>query len=175
MMSLQWGPTIEDDFSYYSLYRGSNAGFVPGPGNLVVSQPGAGYTYDAGQVYYYKLASVDIHGNWSPFALLTPQATVDVPALVPSDLMLGPPRPNPMRSGAEFHFALPREGRVTLALFDQRGRRVRDLVNQALPPGDHVARWDGRDDAGRPVPSGIYFCRLEADGRNLSRRLAAIQ
>ena len=114
-------------------------------------------------------------GNWDVHATLLPGEVLDVPpGTVSEALALGPAKPNPVRNGAEFRFALPREGTVSMTLFDQQGRRVRELVSGVVPAGDHVARWDGRDRAGRTVPTGVYFVRLEAHGRTLNQRFAAI-
>jgi len=174
--TLSWGASAEPDFDFYELYRGTSPSFVPGLGNLLVSQPGAGYADAAGQPYHYKLSAVDVHGNRSGFALLTPPGTVDVVGKgPPARLSLSPAQPNPVVRETEFRFALPRAGPVKLKLFDAQGRQVRELANGWLPAGEHSARWDGRDGAGRRVPSGLYICRLEADGRTVTRRLAAIQ
>jgi flagellar hook assembly protein FlgD len=54
---------------------------------------------------------------------------------------------------------------VTLTLHDAAGRRVRTLVTGAvLTAGPQEAQWNGRDDAGRAVRSGVYYCHLVADG-----------
>ncbi len=73
-------------------------------------------------------------------------------------------RPNPFNPQTVVAFDLARAGRVRLGIFDLRGRLVRDLVEDALPAGRHEVRWDGRDADGRETASGVYLCRLEADG-----------
>ena len=84
---LHWGENREPDLAGYRLYRGSSAGFVPGPGNLIAAKPDTGYS-DAGPAgNYYRLSAVDIHGNESGFALLTPANTSDVGgALAPKEI-----------------------------------------------------------------------------------------
>lgn len=104
-----------------------------------------------------------------------PGGALDAPGgALPHELALERPSPNPALGATTLRFALPRESRVTLAIYDATGRRVRDLVSGLIPAGDHTTTWDGRDGAGRLVPSGLYFCRLEAEGRTLNRRLATI-
>lgn len=71
--------------------------------------------------------------------------------------------------------ALPRAAEVTLAVFDQQGRRVRTLLAGQQPAGEHAVTWDGRDDGGRAVASGIYFVRGTAEGRTFTRRVAALR
>ena len=71
---------------------------------------------------------------------------------------------SPFSGGTDLAFALERGGRARIAIFDVRGRRVRSLFDQTLGPGARRVRWDGNDDDGRSVPSGLYLIRLEHDG-----------
>jgi len=174
--SLHWGANTEADFALYRLCRGTTAAFVPGPANLVATPSDTGYVDIAGQPYFYKLAAEDVHGNLSVFALAQPSGTsgVDGGAL-PRVAFLAAPSPNPSRAGVALRFGLPRDAWATLAIFDQQGRRVRALVSGVLPAGSHAAAWDGRDDAGLPAPSGLYFARLDADGRTFTTRLTTLR
>ena len=85
-------------------------------------------------------------------------------------------RPNPFHGGTTIAFRLPVPGAVELSVFDPAGRRVRTrLQDVELAPRPHHARWDGRDDDGRVVPSGVYLLRLttpsdETTGRTLLTR-----
>jgi hypothetical protein len=71
--------------------------------------------------------------------------------------------PNPVRPDASLRFTTSRAGFVRVRLYDAAGRLVRRLLEEpSLPGGRHAARFDGHDAAGRPLPSGIYFYRVEA-------------
>lgn len=72
--------------------------------------------------------------------------------------------PNPFNPTLVLRFELLQATPVKLAVHDARGRRVRSLVNRNHGPGQHTVHWDGRDDAGRSMPSGTYLMRLEAAG-----------
>lgn len=72
--------------------------------------------------------------------------------------------PNPFNPSTTVSFEIDRSGPVQLELFSARGERVRRLVDQVLPAGEHAAHWDGCDDAGQPVASGTYLVRLRAGG-----------
>jgi hypothetical protein len=173
---LHWGVSAAADFAVFRLHRGHEATFTPGPSNLVVTKADTGYVDAAGAPYFYKLAAVDIHGNVGTYALLQPSGTAGVPgAGAPRELALSAPAPNPLRGSCTMRLALPREARVTLAVFDQQGRRVRTLLAGALPAGEHPVAWDGRDDGGRPVACALYFVRLETGGRAISRRLVVVR
>ena len=173
---LHWGENHEADLVGYRLYRGASSGFVPGPGNLVSAQTDTGYADVGAPGNWYKLSAIDIHGNESPYALVGPNSTLDAPGSGATALTFAPPSPNPAsRDGATFRFGLPATAHVTLMLFDQQGRRVRELVAGAQGAGEHAVPWDLRDDTGRPVQAGLYFARLTFAGRTLVRRIAALR
>jgi len=73
-------------------------------------------------------------------------------------------RPNPFNPETEIGYELPEESLVVLAIFNLLGQRIKTLVNGSAQPGKHTARWDGTDEAGKIVPSGIYIYRIEAEG-----------
>jgi len=174
--TLHWAVNPAADLAEYRLYRGNTAGFVPGPGNLVVAQSDTGYVDAAGAPYYYKLCAVDVHGNASGFSTLLPSGTVDVPGVaLPRTMFLAPPAPNPARGATTLRFGLPRPARVELALYDQQGRRVRSLLSGTQPAGERTITWDGRDESGRALPAGLYFVRLATEGRTFVSRLAVIR
>ena len=73
--------------------------------------------------------------------------------------------PNPFNPVVRIPFALPDGSpvRVRVGVWNALGQRIRRLTDEPLVAGYHEVTWDARDDAGRPVASGVYFCRLEAD------------
>lgn len=170
---LHWDPNTEADLAGYRLYRGPDPSFVPGPGNLVASLADTGYADPAGSLYVYKLTAVDVHGNESPVATLTPAGTVAVePGSAPGDVSFAPPSPNPAAVAVTLRYGLPRAASVRLAVYDAAGRLVRELARGERGAGEHAERWDLRDAGGRVVTAGLYFGRLEVGGRTLVRRLA---
>jgi hypothetical protein len=72
--------------------------------------------------------------------------------------------PNPANPGVQIQFVLGQPGTATVEIFNVRGARVRTLRAASLPAGEHELRWDGKDDLGRPTPSGTYLYRLRAAG-----------
>jgi hypothetical protein len=70
---------------------------------------------------------------------------------------------------------LPRAEDASVWIADVRGRRVRVMGSGPLPAGPHVLVWDGHDDSGREVRSGIYFVVLEAEDRRLTRRMVTVR
>jgi hypothetical protein len=91
-------------------------------------------------------------------------------------LSLGQNRPNPFRGATEIRFAVPGdETRIGLTVYDIAGRRVRRLVAGDLPGGRHSVTWDGRNDEGRGVATGIYFYRLEGPEETLTKKLVLLR
>lgn len=80
----------------------------------------------------------------------------------PAPLSLLHNHPNPFNPSTTLSFTLPDPGRVLLAVYDITGRKVRTLVSESWRAGSHTVIWDGRDDAGNAVASGVYLSRLTA-------------
>jgi hypothetical protein len=80
-------------------------------------------------------------------------------------------RPNPFNPSTAFDFALSKGGLFELRVFDIQGRVVRTLVSGELPAGNHRATWDGTDERGRAVASGVYIATLSGPGGSESRRI----
>jgi hypothetical protein len=70
--------------------------------------------------------------------------------------------PNPFNPETAISYSLSENRRVSIVVYNALGQKVRTLVNGPLAAGKHMARWDGRDDAGRSVSSGVYFCKMRA-------------
>ncbi len=104
--------------------------------------------------------------------LLRVRSTTGVEPGNPAALALLPAQPNPFASATRVAFTLPQAaGRVRLAVYGLDGRRVRTLVDEALPAGPHEVTWDGRDGTGSEAGAGVYFVRLEANGQHLERKV----
>jgi FlgD Ig-like domain/FG-GAP repeat len=72
--------------------------------------------------------------------------------------------PNPFNTSTTIRFSLGDRPRLHLLVYDSMGRLVRTLVSERKPRGDHAVVWDGRDEDGRPVSSGVYLYTIETDG-----------
>lgn len=84
--------------------------------------------------------------------------------------------PNPFKAATVIWYDLPESGgAVTLHVYDLGGRLVRTLVDRAQTGGEKSVTWDGRDNRGRRVASGVYFYRLEAPGYELTGKTVLVQ
>jgi hypothetical protein len=83
--------------------------------------------------------------------------------------------PNPFNPQTQIAFDLPSAGLAEIRIYDVLGRLVRTLVDEKRPAGYQILRWDGRDDDGRVVASGMYFYRLLAPGVDESRKMVVVR
>ncbi len=72
--------------------------------------------------------------------------------------------PNPFNPKTEIRFNLNMNMNANLSIYDASGRMVRELVERRFESGEHRVEWNGRDDAGRELVSGIYFAKLHGEG-----------
>ena len=82
--------------------------------------------------------------------------------------------PNPFRPSTTIRFALPSERDVELRVFDVAGRAVKTIAQGPLGPGLHTLQWNGTDDNGGRLSSGVYFYRLTAGADRAQRKMVII-
>jgi hypothetical protein len=80
-------------------------------------------------------------------------------------LLLSRAAPNPFGDRTTISYQLAAAAPVRLSLYNVMGQQVAVLASGPQRAGGHQATWDGRDRAGRPMPNGVYFIRLEAAGQ----------
>jgi hypothetical protein len=90
-------------------------------------------------------------------------------------LSLGQNNPNPFRLATDIRYELPGEAHITLSIYSLTGHRVRTLVDGFCNAGPEVVRWDGKNQAGVELPSGIYFYRLASARGHLTRRMVLLK
>jgi len=79
---------------------------------------------------------------------------------------------NPFSRITQIAFSIPRGEKATLRIFDASGRLVKVLSDDNR---NSAVTWDGRDEAGRRLPGGVYFYRLESEGRTLTRKVVLVR
>jgi len=121
---------------------------------------------------------------WYEVRAVFPDDTEDVvagsPARVTTEgtlaLALFPFRPNPMSGSATLSFDIPdHSGPVHLVIYNVRGQLVRTVLDGPVDRGRHEQSWDGSDDRGRPVASGVYFARLSVNERSSDQKVMVLR
>jgi len=99
------------------------------------------------------------------------------PVSLPQAFLLGQNFPNPFNPSTSISFSVPlgEKPLVTLGVFDLRGRLVRSLVDSRKESGTYTVFWDGRDERGREMSSGVYFCRMQAGSFSQVRKMVLLK
>lgn len=97
------------------------------------------------------------------------------PPITSSALALHPNHPNPFNPSTTIRFDIAARGRATLRVYDVRGALVRTLLDETRDAGPGSASWNGRDDLGRGVSSGLYFYRIESNGESRTRKMVLLK
>jgi hypothetical protein len=93
----------------------------------------------------------------------------------PEGLELRPAQPNPFNPTTSISFDLGRPGRVRLSVHELDGRLVAVLENREFPAGNHAVRWNGTDDRGRVMSSGVYLVAVTAQGATRSQKVTLLK
>lgn len=104
----------------------------------------------------------------------TPTAADPVPE-IPATFRLEPPSPNPFNPTTTIAFTLERPARARLEIYDVGGRRISTLLDGVQPATRHLVTWDGHNDAGETIASGVYFVRLESGGLAETQKLILLK
>ncbi len=97
------------------------------------------------------------------------------PQLTPATSFLSAPIPNPFSPSTSISYRVAQEARVTIVVFDVAGRAVKTLVSEIVPAGNHQVTWDGRDDSGNLVPSGVYIYQYRSGRSVESKRVVRLR
>ena len=100
-----------------------------------------------------------------------PTSAADAEHRTPMKPSLRQNHPNPFNSETVIRFALAQSGQVKIAIYNITGRRIKRVVDAAFQPGEHAVVWDGKDENGRSVQAGIYFCRINAGIFGMTRKM----
>jgi len=179
-VELTWSPSghDDDDLDFYNIYRSDVSGFAPGSGTFVGTAADTLYAdlEPGGGTWYYLVTAEDVHGNEGDSSNEASAETWTGVVELPTSFALRGCRPNPFNPVTVIAFDVPESGgKVTLEIFDVRGRLVRTLVTGADGPGRKESVWRGVDENGAPVSSGIYFCRMTAGDYEKTLKLTLLK
>jgi len=139
--------------------------FNPGDSQYVLFVLGAAQSTD-------RLSSLTLLRTYFDDLVGIPTGTEEPngPAL-PEHFEVSQNYPNPFNPGTKIMFSLPERSDVSVNICNILGQRVRTLFGGTLSAGKHTVEWDGTDDSGAPVASGVYFYRVAADDKIISKKM----
>jgi hypothetical protein len=164
---------IDEGIEFTILRKGGKEdefGLAPSQG---ITRDGLEFEYldadiERGSSYTYRIDYTD--GDRTRTLFQT--EAIETPAL---PLVLEQNRPNPFNPSTEIRFSIPQRCSVRLEVFDTAGRLIKILRDGAMNAGAHSIMWDGTNDAGRAVGSGIYFYRLSAGKEKIAKKMVLLR
>jgi flagellar hook assembly protein FlgD len=79
--------------------------------------------------------------------------------------------PNPFNPETQILFNMPKKGNVSIQVFNIKGQLVKNLLNEERNAGQNTVRWNGQDNNGRAVSSGVYFYRVQAENQTVINKM----
>ncbi|MFC2075721.1 T9SS type A sorting domain-containing protein [candidate division KSB1 bacterium] len=169
-MDLGWSPNNEADLYYYKIYR-NISGSKKSPAVVYRLYNGENsiriHGLDRNTTYDFRVAAVDSAQNEGPFA-------GPVSAL-PVVYSLSQNYPNPFNISTVIEFGLSETLPVILKIYDLNGRLVRTLIDRSFPPGHYRLNWDGTDNSGKRLGSGVYFYQIKAGKLHDTRKMVMLK
>lgn len=181
---LRWKTGSEPGLAGFNIYHSpqrdgeyvkNNAALIKNQGDSV---SGSDYEYidDAGDaISFYKIEIVSLDGRTQFVGPVGVVSTRVKDGATPACFALRANYPNPFNQQTTIQYDIPRDGFVSLIVYNLFGEKVAALKEGNHQPGSYKTHWDGLDQAGRAVSSGVYLYRLTADGVTLTGKMALIR
>ncbi|MBT4947075.1 MAG: T9SS type A sorting domain-containing protein, partial [Candidatus Marinimicrobia bacterium] len=178
-LELTWDGPVDEDFQFFRMYRSLEAEFDPTEMDPYVELGGTSFTdslIDTDVNYYYQLAAIDNHGNESDYSNEIHVLIVFVdPNAVPDAFALHQNYPNPFNPSTTLNYDLPEQAWVHLVVYDLHGREIITLVAGDQEPGYKTVIWNGINNQGKPVGSGIYMYRINTEQFSRTRKMILLK
>ena len=175
-VSLTWSGSVDDDFSYFNIYRQ----------DILTNEPAMVFTTtdsfyvdqelsDVG-AYEYWVTAVDISGLESDASsIVSAVLSAEENMGMPTEFALKQNYPNPFNPSTQIQYALPSESRVVISIYDLTGRKVRTLVNEVQSAGHRSVMWNATNEIGRPVSAGMYIYTIQAGDFIQNRKMVLMK
>ncbi|MEE9553756.1 MAG: FlgD immunoglobulin-like domain containing protein [candidate division Zixibacteria bacterium] len=150
--------------------RDDSGPYIGGDNTGVMDQQSYWYANEAGWNQY-------LFSDWMIRMTLQQQTGTEFEYVsgIPDRISLNQNYPNPFNPSTRIGFALPNDSRTVIEIFNTQGRRVRVIVDDYYQAGYHSIVWDGRNESGDDVASGVYYYRLESGDYRTSRKMMLVR
>jgi len=181
-VELMWEELPDPDINYFSVRRSTEAGFDPTDPSTEVGTTTETIFIDenveGGKTYYYHVVAYDFNGNQGEFS---PEVSTSVTGIedeelrLPKSFALHQNYPNPFNPETNIAFDIPTRTNVTIVIYNTLGQKVRTLIQDVREPGSYKVVWDGRNDAGIQVASGVYIYMIRAGNFVKSKKMTLMR
>jgi hypothetical protein len=175
-VDLTWETAVESQLSGFNVLRAMQKEGDYTKINEALIPPSENGRYDftdhliaGGHLYYYKVEEVGMDG------VKTLHGPVMAEAPLPKEFNLAQNFPNPFNPETSIRFDVPKLTYMTLEVYNILGQKVRTLLQQQIEPGYHVMLWDGNNDQGMKVSSGIYYYRISSAEFSSTKKMALLK
>ena len=187
---LKWRTETEVDNVGFSIYRGEERdgkyieiSFIKGVGDggMPTDYQYKDVSVEAGKTYYYFLEDIDIFGEKEKHKIIKVVVPPAKPAQpIPKEFRLLQNFPNPFNPDTRIPYDLAQEATVTIRIYDVKGQLVHQLDLGAQKAGSYIdkekaAYWNGRNQTGNAVTSGVYFYTLKAGDFQETKRMVIVR
>jgi len=173
-VTLYWQLNYEENNVGFNLYRSksTNGNFKKINDLLIIGEKNYYYTdnsTESGVTYFYQLEEVTVLGKTKK------HPPISITAPVPVHFELFPNYPNPFNNATVFKYQIPTKTHVVIEIFNLLGRKIKTIVDETKDAGFYTVSWDGFDNQGLPVVSGIYFYHMSANSFKATRKLTVVR
>jgi hypothetical protein len=165
-VELAWDESPDPDFNYFSIRRGTETGFDPTLATEIGTTTANTYVDEnvgTGN-FFYRVVAYDFNANQGEFSAELPIVITGIgnENAIPKEFALRQNYPNPFNPETWIAFDLPKAVNVTIVIYNTLGQKVRTLVDEPTAAGSYKILWNGTNDQGNNVASGVYVYSIKA-------------
>ncbi len=168
IVRLGWQLSPAKDFDYFAVYKGTTPGFDPHATTPVTKTSDTSFVdqnVQAGATYYYYVTAFDFSGNESDLSSrveVLVSGVNDAHGGIPREFALAQNYPNPFNPWTQIGYQVPKDSHVKITIYNTLGVEIATIVDRNEQAGYYNVVWDGKDNRGNVVGSGLYLYRMSA-------------